>query len=568
MPKPSAPPPADLDEVERALSLLEGRHPQHERMRRETLAAAEERRRELERELAVRSRRRIRRGIIVGLNVVALATAGFVAWRIANRARAIRAALDRNEAPFAARGLKETASNELSARNLLEVDLPAASCFVAVSTAGTVRVRTGAMSVEGAGSVGWCACASDHATIENASGGLAVMQIESRRVGGILARPWTDIAPAVWGDSGGECAEATLDDWIADRELHVALPDVEWLDATPERRVLKQAGFRAVAAVEPDRPFGVVDSEAGNCLLAVAGASEELSLRAAGGARRVAHAHGALAWCANVGESTTVWREGKSQVVILSAPAARLGGLLGTRECAEAGGIHVAAEATWLRDEDLAWDATALLRASGLSDVKTAELPLEPGEANARVAALARSRNSVVASAPENVVVVCDPALDAPAERTTLCASAAPVSWWRRGDGAAAMARAPLPFWLTVLETHHEPDAVARIPELLALARNLTRDGFEATVLEGVTELPEGVRVIGRAGEDAVVAVGLTPKPPWAIPYTDGVPWDLGDRPRIVALEPGLAVKLVSSPPPTGPLEQRRTVVFRHAKRL
>ena len=75
------------------------------------------------------------------------------------------------------------------------------------------------------------------------------------------------------------------------------------------------------------------------------------------------------------------------------------------------------------------------------------------------------------------------------------------------------------------------------------------------------------MRVVGRAGEDAIVAVGLGPKPPWAFPYSDAVPWDLGDEPRVVALQPGLAVKLTSTPPPNAPIEKRRTIVFRHAAR-
>jgi hypothetical protein len=86
-------------------------------------------------------------------------------------------------------------------------------------------------------------------------------------------------------------------------------------------------------------------------------------------------------------------------------------------------------------------------------------------------------------------------------------------------------------------------------------------------VLEGVTELDEGVRVVGRAGEDEVVAVGLGPKPPWVFPYTDGIPWDLGDPPRVVELQPGLAVKLASSPRQSAPIEKRRTVVFRRTAR-
>jgi hypothetical protein len=137
------------------------------------------------------------------------------------------------------------------------------------------------------------------------------------------------------------------------------------------------------------------------------------------------------------------------------------------------------------------------------------------------------------------------------------------VSWWRRNDGVASAARAKWPLWLSWLEPHHEPDAVARIPELLTLARRLARDGFEPTEFESVTELADGVRVVGRAGEDAIVAVGLVGKPPWVFPYTDGIAWDLGDAPKIVPLKPGASVKLAASPPPNVTPDKRRTVVFR-----
>ncbi|MGH7297360.1 MAG: hypothetical protein ACRELB_20660, partial [Polyangiaceae bacterium] len=236
------------------------------------------------------------------------------------------------------------------------------------------------------------------------------------------------------------------------------------------------------------------------------------------------------------------------------------------RETAEVAGIPIAPDAAWLRDEDLAWDATSLLRASGLTAVKSAELPAGPGDATADVIAISRARGASLATAPEGVVVACDPALDDAAERSVVCAGTAPVSFWRRNDAAAAMARAALPVWLSVFQSHHEPDAVARIPELLTLSRRLRREGFEPTSLEGVTELPDGVRVIGRANEDAIVAVGLLSRAPWVVPYSDGTPWDLGDTPRVVPLQPGLAVKLGVSPPPSTPPDKRRTVVFRHAK--
>ena len=87
-------------------------------------------------------------------------------------------------------------------------------------------------------------------------------------------------------------------------------------------------------------------------------------------------------------------------------------------------------------------------------------------------------------------------------------------------------------------------------------------------MLEGVTELPTGVRVVGRAGEDAVVAIGLVPRPPWVIPYTDGDEWELGEPPRVVELQPGSSVTLTATTPPSTTVDKRRTVVFRRVTHL
>jgi hypothetical protein len=574
VPKTTEPPPAGLDEVERALSVLEGRHPEHQRIRRETMAAAEERRVELDKNLAANARRRRRRAVVLAANGVAVVAVAVVAWRLMSRAHGIRAGLDVAEASFLAHGMTEVASNEMSGSRTLDVDAPASSCFVAVGTAGTVRVRQGDTTVEAAGSVGWCSCGPAHITVETRgadAGGLALLRIDARRLGGPLARAWVELNPAAWGDSGRECADETLDEWLADRRWPSPPLDAHWLDASPARASLRRAGFRVVSAVEPGRPFALAEPGANECSLAIAGDDEELSLRGTGGQRPIEHARGALLWCASVAGGMTVWRErssGGDSVMILSAPAARLGGMLGARECADAAGVHVAAGATWLRDQDLAWDAASLLRASALSGVASAEVPIAPGATSPRVTALALSAGARVTSEPDSVVVACDPPVGPSSpERISVCAVGGPVSWWRKPDAPAALAQAPLPFWLSPLEPHHEPDAIARIPELLALARRLVREGFEPTVLEGVTELGDGVRVVGRAGEDQIAAIGLGTKPPWVFPYTDGVPWDLGDPPRVVSLLPGLAVKLASSPPQNAPLEKRRTVVFRHAAR-
>jgi hypothetical protein len=568
VPKPPAPPSQKgLDEVERAISVLDGRHPEHERTRRETVAAAEERRRALDKEAAAGSRRRRRRLIVLTANAVAIAAAGTVAWRLIVRTQSIRSSLEREEAPFVAAGLAEIDSNALSGRGTLETDVPGRSCFVAVGPGAAVRAREGAMILEAPGSVGWCACAPGRVALQTAgTGGLALLRIDASVIGGPLARGWVSFTPSAWGDTDMGCAEASLDDWIGERHAPKAPVDDGWLGASAARGQLKRSGFRVVGGVEPSRPFGLIESTPGDCMIAIAEKGEPLSLRVTGGARPIVGARGALAWCDAVAATTTVWRDGRGQVVVVAAPGARIGGLLGARECAESASVPVAREATWLREGDLAWDASALLRASLLSDVTTTELPSEPGDPDGRVAAIAQSATAKVEARPSDVVIACDPGRDASApQRTAVCASAKPVSWFRRSDAPAVVARASLPVWLSLLSSHQEPDAVARIPEILALARRMGREGFEPTVFEGVVELPDGVRVVGRAGENAVVAIGLGPKAPWVFPFTDSVPWDLGDAPREVDLQPGTAVKLVSTPPPSSPIDKRRTIVFRRS---
>ncbi len=575
---PPKPPPKSrigLTEVERAISVLEGRHPEHEKIRRQTREAAEQRRGQLDVELARNARARRRRRVTLALGTAAALAAGLVAWRVAQRTRALRASLEGVEAPWLARGFSAAFSNELTAKRTLEVDLPGSSCFVATTTVdGLIRAQAGGAPIEGPRSVAWCSCEAGHATIEAppAAGpvGLSVLRIDAASVGGPLARSWADFTPGAWGDGGRECADATLDRWIASRGASGTTP-ATWLDGDPARTGLHRAGLRAVAAIDAAHPFEIVQTAPGDCALAISKSGEPLSLRGAGGTWLVSRAHGALAWCSSSADRLTVWRDGNGPVAVLKAPALRIGGLLGARECAESVGVTIAPEATWLGAADLPWDAEVLLRASGLSDVTSSPLRVEPGPPDARVVGLALAPDAGVVSEPEGVVIACDPPLAAGA-RESLCAHSAPVSWFNKKDAPAGSARGSLPVWLSPLEGRREIDAVARIPELLALTRRLARDGFEPTSLEGVTELPDGVRIVGRAGEDAVVAVGLEPKPPWALPYFEavkgGVPWDLGDAPGEVALKPGDAVKLTSSPPSTAPLAARRTVVFRHAVAL
>jgi hypothetical protein len=108
-----------------------------------------------------------------------------------------------------------------------------------------------------------------------------------------------------------------------------------------------------------------------------------------------------------------------------------------------------------------------------------------------------------------------------------------------------------------------DPELTKSLVALLILARRLRGDGFEPTTLAGVVEEPSGVSVIGRAGDDAVVAVGLGPTPPYVFPYSDAQEWQLAGEPRVVDLKPGERAVLSSVQPPAAAKELRRTVVFR-----
>jgi hypothetical protein len=577
---PPKPPPKSeigLTEVERAISVLEGRHPEHEKRRRETRAGIERRRGEIEVELARNARSRRLRALGVTVLAIAAGIAGFFMWRLGMRTRALQASLDAIETPWSARGFAPAASNLLTAGPSIETDLSGGGCFVGLAATDAPLKATlagAAEPVTGARSVAWCTCGPSHVRLDAAAStapvALAVMRADATALGGAFARSWLDFTPGGWGETGRECADTMLDAWLAAGHPAHVEPDAAWLVSDPSRVALRRAGLKVVGAVEPAHPFGLVALAAGSCLLAVAGAPEPLSLRATGGERLVANARGALAWCSATPATLTVWRDGAAPVAILAGAAARIGGRLGVRETAEVAGITLTLPAAGLANTDLAWDAASLLSASALANVEPAPLGTDPGPTDGRAIALSLTLGATPIWGPERVVIACDPPLaqltSSPATSLdAICAPASPVAWFNKKDAPAGAARGTLPVWLSPLEGRHEPDAVARIPELLALTRRLAREGFEATSLEGVTELPDGVRVIGRAAEDAVVAIGLAPRPPWALPYSNGVPWDLGDAPRVVPLQPGETVKLVPATPPTAPLDTRRTVVFRRS---
>lgn len=227
--------------------------------------------------------------------------------------------------------------------------------------------------------------------------------------------------------------------------------------------------------------------------------------------------------------------------------------------------------ATWIAAEDLPWDAANALRASAVVQVSELD-PEAAGKMpipSTRLFALSTIDDATVApdASQDTIFFSCAPPLEN--ATSTICVEAAPQRLHATTPrGAWGAASAALPFWMAGFTQAREPSVVPVQAELLALARKLVHRGFEPTILGAIKETERGAEVLGRAGEDAIVAVGAAPQAPWAVPYTDGPAWSLDGEPRVVPLAPGARVSLM---PPAGsaqlraPLDARRTIVFRRS---
>lgn len=524
--------------------------------------------------------------------LVVLAAALAIGWVVngrRQRARAIDELLAPASGPFVAAGFAPIASEGWVRADVADVSLPAGACVVAVANASgaapgtaTLTVQRDGATTEATGSIGFCTCATEHAVVTATSGpaegrAVRVLTRDARAFGGSTgfalvadaARPRTVV------DS--PCAEEHFDAWIAQKRFPNSPLPAAWLTdpsasalAPASRAALAHAGFTPVASAPAGRPFAVVVAPPASCTLVVGDAAgDELSLRVEGGDRPVEHARGAIGFCAEHAPVVSVWHKTGSLAVV-SAKAERLGGVLGLVEIARRSHLVDGPLATWRRDEDLVWDTTALLRASGVTEVTVTDYgsPTANGAPakDARVVAIGAENGAAVSAdtASDLVFSTCAPPIAD--DGRTVCAQAAPQRWRDTSQkGHAASAQAALPFWMKPYAQTRDPHAVQAIVLLLSLARRLAPERFDPTVLEAVTELPSGADVLGRAGEDAIVAVGLEPTPPFVYTYAEGgaKPWELGGEPKVIDLAPGAHVLLKPSASPTAPIEQRRTVVFR-----
>ena len=162
----------------------------------------------------------------------------------------------------------------------------------------------------------------------------------------------------------------------------------------------------------------------------------------------------------------------------------------------------------------------------------------------------------------------CAPALG---ETDALCVQLRALTWRAPPPGVVCgAAYGPLPFWMSALADLHDAATVDAELALVGFARKMSQRGFSPSVIEGVTEREGSVEIVGRSGDDAIVAVGLWPVAPYIHPWSDDVPWTLDDEPRVIPLAQGTGAR-VSLPVPrimnaaSVPVEKRRTVVFRHA---
>jgi len=570
----SPPPKRDGDglaEVERALSVLDGRHPEAERLRREEAEAREKRRAEAAATFAAEGRADRRRRALVGVAAGLVVVAGVSIALLARSAFARKGRVDVAVEPLRAAGFEVVATSSRASPRALEATL-SPGCAVAIATDPSAKIvvtRQGG-AIEGPGPVLFCTCDSETVTVTGAvddAGGVALARVDAATIGGSRAFAFAPLGPRTTARADDACADASFDAWLEARRAPKPAVDARALDADPRRAPLTAAGL-SLAASGSTEPFVALELPKDSCVVALSSkVDDELSIRARGGVPATKPAAGVVALCASQASVVTVHHErAGAPFAAFVGPASTVGGLLGLREVVGAAGAPLGAAE--VLPADRGWDAMQALLASAVPDVSHATAPDVPKAPEARVVAVSfASPGALTADAQTDVYSYCDPPLD-PRTRESICVFSGPHQWsLAQAELAGGVARAKLPFWLTAFAGVSDPVALKAEVALVSLARRLRRGGFEPTILEGVTELPTGATVLGRSNEDAVVVVATQPADPWVVPYTDGPAWTLADPPRIIPLKPLEKVTVTSAARLPAAPKGRRTVVFRRTAR-
>lgn len=572
-PKPEKPGKAKgaepLAEVERALSVLQGRHPDAVRTERETTAALAAKKAAADARdktfNAEDTKRWVGRGLLGALVLAVVGAAVGLYSHRAGRGRSVEEALAPKLAPYLAHGWARVSPGRF-AQEEVALDAAEPTCFMAFASRapgdGNITIDRLAGALEGADSVAWCACGAEQATVrlhDPRAGGLAVLSVAAPQIGGdhglFFVEPLAHvIAPP------NECSHASLDAWL--EKGAVVSPKEDALDSQT-KNALKRVGFEVAGSAAPGRPFAVLPPQAESCALALSTVPADLlSLRLPGGERAVSDVKGPLAFCANKAATVTVWRKGKGELVVERIDANRVGGRHGLSAALARMGLG--SIDAWLPEDDVAWDASATLRATGVVPAEISGVTDGAIVKAARVIALSLAGAVAKVDAINSLSYLCEPPLT-DTSKTALCAEATGLSWHQVGDvGKSGIAEAPLPFWLQAFAGPVNHSGLTLQLSLLKLAERLTLEGFEPTTLDGVTETDDGAKVNGRGGSDAIVAVQLTHEDPWVSPCSEGAAWTLDHDPVVVPLQAG-AQSTLSCVPKVAKASDRRTVVFRHA---
>ncbi len=560
----------DLEEVERALSVLGGRHPEQVRAQREAAEATERRRAEHDRQAAADRKRSMKRGAIGAFAVVVVGAAALSYFRF----QSSRAAIDAELAPLVGRytalGFDALPRGTFAPEDRAEVTTNPGDCYAFTAARGAqMRIERPIGSSGAQGEALVCTCASENVVVTTIGAApLRALHVAGNTFGGSRAVPYRfhDHPPTiVAGDDA--CADDALAAFARDRRYGKQDADGAWLAAHP---AFVESGFTTVASAPAALPFVFVDGSgaagtsqrqvdpaASRCYVA---AGADLTLwTIADQAQKPLHGKGAIAWCAEKEAPFVVEHASGAGMTVVSAPSKRIGGALGLREIAARASLPVS---VWMRDEERAEIAADALRASVVPD--PVAVPAQTIEASqtkdARVLVFSTTTRETFSS--NEADFRCAPALGEP---ESLCVQLRALTWRAPPPGVVcAAAYGPLPFWMSVLADIHDPAAVDAQLALVTIARKLSARGFSPGVIEGVTERADSVEILGRSGDDAVVAIGIWPVAPFIHPYSDDMPWSLDGEPRVIPLAGGARVSL----PVHGanvPVEKRRTVVFRRS---
>jgi hypothetical protein len=552
---------AAFEEAERALAILQGKDPvivAKSRVLRGRDAEAEARKAEEERALRREKLSRLLRKVIIGVVAVALVTGATMLLLSAREQRdeALRL-LDPMSRPLLAAGFRlDNLVAPRGARAQIEKDIDGCVIAMAADAEGPVPldVTFDEQTTHGERGVAVCSCgpAKLLAKAEGRDGrfALALYHAPGALTGGTkrLAAAFPDLLVK---ETSPDCAETQLDAWLGQRGKAQALATAEGAQG-PVVEALKLRGLRVVGWTPDGASMLPVAIAAGECALVIAARP---ILRGAAGVRLAEGADGGIAFCTSKDEVKAVVPSTPGPVMVLAAKADVADGVLGLAEIARAAGVK-GAIASYLPKDLLAPHALDLVKKSTGAGAVVETFPDDP---QARVVVIARAATDE----PLDVApLTCEPPVGKGIAESICIVP--PGQRWVSRAARPVMALAPLPVWLRALAEVTDPNAHHQALRVLSLGRRLVRQGFDPTILESVKEtFGGGVEISGRQGEDRVIAVGLGPKPPYAVPLSNAAPWTLDGEPTVMPLAPGKRINIRNALLVPMPLDARRTLVFR-----